>query len=688
MRIKTLCAVVALATLVPPLWADLVAYPEYPSQIQRDYAYAVRVTQGEKKVAVPVYNHTEQSVLTSRTRGGDVNRRFCEFAFSGEPVRVDVRVTEDVRCYKVFPARRALKSSFHEGVISIWVEKPCQFGLQLNDYDKTILSIFADAPEDPATIPQKGAAGVYYVDGWVDATAEDGVIETGPEIKEVYLAPGSVLNARLRVKARGAYVHGRGMVLDPMSDVFRFDQSKNAKRGLVALNNKGITVEDIKLIDARTFNFMGWASDLTYRNVKVLASMMCSDGITSGGANLLVEDSWLYVGDNALVVSGVKGGVYRNVALGTSCAAIFPQGTNRDILMENIDVFRADDGLINNWHNGALRRNNKWSEMNTGLQKKEPDPQDYAPQSNAFFFRHLSAVDCTLFSKFFSGRNMGKLPKTFGFEDVSIPFATGRSDWRLIGKTDGVAVEVNNNPKKWLISDNYHLAITNLWLGGQSVAAFPEGSVKGVTEGTLALDVVTNPRVPCAVPRAADRHEVNWTCPYKVFVGAALQRDWRRIDLAKGEQRFPAETTGNLLAEASVVKSVWQRYPSWLVKFEATQQEGDSRLYHLIQCERSAGIQNVITDAFLRRGNGTYKLSFTVKATSEKPLVLKMHLLSNEKWVERTFPLQTGGNWQTLTAEVKTDFDLSVTELVALQFSVNTPADDLVFKDFSFVKLH
>ena len=102
--------------------AELVVYPEYPAALERDFAYAVSVTQkgGETKPLV-VYNHTEQSALSERTRGGDVNRRFCEFAFSGEPVRVDIRVRRDVSSYKVFPARFALRHRFKNGVISVRV---------------------------------------------------------------------------------------------------------------------------------------------------------------------------------------------------------------------------------------------------------------------------------------------------------------------------------------------------------------------------------------------------------------------------------------------------------------------------------------------------------------------------------------------------------------------------------------
>ena len=121
-------------------------------------------------------------------------------------MQVDVAVCEDVKSYAVFPSRHGLKSAFQDGVISVMVDRPCNFGIRLNDYDKTILSVFADAPEDAAKVPKKGDPGVMFVDGWTDATAEDGVITVEPPIREVYVAPGAVLNARLVVRSKGGSI--------------------------------------------------------------------------------------------------------------------------------------------------------------------------------------------------------------------------------------------------------------------------------------------------------------------------------------------------------------------------------------------------------------------------------------------------------------------------------------------------
>ena len=200
-----------------------------------------------------------------------------------------------------------------------------------------------------------------------------------------------------------------------------------------------------------------------------------------------------------------------------------------------------------------------------------------------------------------------------------------------------------------------------------------------VTEADDANPIVATP----------DRHVVNWTCPYKTWIGHSLQRDWRLADIkGRCEKRLEEDKlSANIVAEPGRVRSLWQRVPSWLVKFEATgRDEQGAVLYRLVQCERNAGIQAVLTDPFLRRGNGTWRLAFDVKAKSETPFGLRLTLLSNEKKFVKTIPTVSCGDWARHEAMFETDFDLAQTELVALSIMATAPADEILLRNMSFVR--
>ena len=151
---KSFLIATAFLSVAISAYGSVQVYPAYDARIERDYAYAVRVVQGNESKRLTVYNHCEKSILDPRTHGGDVNRRFCEFAFDGAPVRVDVAFCEDVKSYAVFPSRLGLKSAFKDGVFSVTLDKPVNFGIRINDSDKSILSVFADAPESAAKVPR------------------------------------------------------------------------------------------------------------------------------------------------------------------------------------------------------------------------------------------------------------------------------------------------------------------------------------------------------------------------------------------------------------------------------------------------------------------------------------------------------------------------------------------------------
>lgn len=667
---------------------QLVVYPEYPEQIHRDFEYGVSVSQNAETKPLTVYDHTESSTLSGRAHGGDCHRRFCEFAFQGAPVRVDFAVRQDVRSFKVFPAALCLKNEFKDGVLSVWLDRPEYFGIQLNDDNNSIISVFADAPEDPASIPQKGAEGVLYVEKWLDAPEKDGRIVTDSSIHEIYVAPGAVLNARLTIKGENTLVHGRGMILDPLSNIFRFDQTKSTL-GFLCTAAKNVTVRDVKLIDSRTFNYIWGSPNVHASNVKALASMMCSDGMSFwGGAGTVIDHAWLYVGDNALVLSGSQPLTIRNVAIGTSCAAIFPQSSFKTpVELENIYVFRCDEGLINNYYNGS-----------------ETPAKNH--QTIAIHFKNFTGVDSTLFPWIFQGRNMGTLPKTVTFENASFPESTGAALAASVGKK-GAAFRFTNG-ERYLFTNNYHLDFTNLFIDGKKVTDLPEGSLLGPEFAEVKFH---ESETDFQLPLQADRKEVSYVYPFKVYAGHAqlkLQKQPRvengklflpvkelktrfgiestacAWDQESGKIRLKEYPTGqNLVAEKYEIQSVWQRVPSWMAKVE-TIQDGETLVYVLSKVGNQSGMQSVITDGVLQNGNGKYVLEFEAQTDAETPVSLCAKLFSNEKAFTQNAELTS--EWKAYHLEFDVDLDLEVTRLVSIFLQFPQGVESARFKNISLKK--
>ena len=162
----------------------------------------------------------------------------------------------------------------------------------------------------------------------------------------------------------------------------------------------------------------------------------------------------------------------------------------------------------------------------------------------------------------------------------------------------------------------------------------------------------------------------------------------------EGELHLEEPNVGaNLLADrrkegdTGYVRSAWQRSPSWMAKLDAMQVEGGSRIYRIRKCQVDAGMYNDITDAFLRRGNGTDHLSFEARSQTGAEIPLVAILLSNEKTFPSRFTLPNDGEWHRFDADVTTDFDLGVTELVGLQLKSKIEVEQIEFKNLSFAKV-
>ena len=509
---------------------NLVIYKEFPDDIRRNYDYKVTVTQGDQTHAIPVYNHTMEYNLLGRMVGGDIYRRFAAFAFSGAQVRVDIKVGFDFDTYSVFPSAKKFKSSYRDGVISVYLDKPDYFGIILDDCTNTILSVIADLPEYPADIPQKGDENVIFVDSWTDT--EDGVLHITEPNTTLYIAPGAILNARVTIEAEavGSKVIGRGAILDPFEDIYHYDINYGGSEGrgykMCIMKANDCLYDGPFCLDARCFNIMTTGNNITVRNYKVFCSMMTSDGFTTGGKNNDFEHCWIYNGDNGIVMSGGDNHTYRDITIGTTCKALFPQIHTTNMFLEDIYVFRVGEPAITNVYNNT------------------------EPRNVSITINNFDLIDCTNIPAFFQAQNMGTLPKTVSFNNVSLPTMSGKSDPHR-EKPNGT---VNNliimkNPEK-LFTENYTVNFKNLYIDGKAVESLDDVVVNRDYNNTYNL---TNDGT--YTPVARDLHTANYRSSGRVYAGTLRLAFKDEVIIEDGEFFLPAKQAAKYVRATNDIKT-------------------------------------------------------------------------------------------------------------------------------------
>ena len=430
----------------------LVIYPDLHEDINRNYDYRVSVSMGGKARPLTVYNHTMEYNIFGRSIGSDIIRRFTRFAFSGGQVRVDIKVSKNFEAYSVIPSAKNFKSEFKDGVISVYLDKPEYFLIRLDNDDNSLIAVCADYPEYPGDIPSKDDPNVLYIDGWYET--ETGLMDITTPNTVIYVEPQAVLNCRVKFTkdAVGSKMFGRGVVLDPFSDIYNYKIRDGGTEGssykLTSMSCADGYLEGLFYLDTRAYNVAVNADRIKVENMKCFSTLMTTDGISVySGTGAQIDHCLLYVGDNALVYSA-KDTVFTDITIGTTCAALFPQGSTTNNLLDGIYIFRSNDGVVNNIYNGD--------------QSKE--------RTHSNVIRNLDCMDCINIPNFFKGRKMGVLEKSFVFENVSIPRLSGVTDPHIgLVEDRGGKLFILDNGSGMIYTDNYTLRFINFYVDGELI---------------------------------------------------------------------------------------------------------------------------------------------------------------------------------------------------------------------------
>ncbi len=651
-------------------------YRELPHGIRRDFTYDVTVTQGDRTEKIPVYNHTEESACNGRGSGGDHNRRFAMFAFDGTGVRVDIKVKADFDRYAVMPSAKHFKSRFRDGVISVFLDKPDYFLIRMDDDENTILSIFADDIADTSNIPDKNDPDVIWIDGWFET--ENGLYDLEADNKTLYITPGSVFNVRALIKGDNIKVIGYGAVVaDPFNNIYKKDVRVGGTEGkgrkIFTITGSNCTAEGMTTVDSRCYNYVVCGDNMVLRNAKALSSMMTTDGVsTYTGDGQLIEHCFLYVGDNALVYSATNTH-HKDITIGTTCCALFPQVDVPSAFSEDIHVFRSNEGILNHRYNG-----------NATVERVAN-----------FSVKNLDSVDCPTTPWLFQCRQMGTKPKTVVFENISTCSPNGSSNPRYLWASNLVNFD---NKDDGLYTSNYHVTMKNVYVDGHAgmceedlgVCTYGnptptnemvfenDGSFTPVHRTDICLRYVAPEKIFIGKNQIFFEHAPLWEedeiyAPavqimeqlnrpgdpeIKVIDGVEYIKLSSLVDcgLAKSVVRdaksciiTPVCDGKNLLLPDSGEISHFYETSNWMVDL-VTLYEGN-KLYYQATNLRSkwAGFARMITREIKEYGEGTYRLSFKARACQKGQLRVGFE---HENWkyqnIDRRY-FDVDEEWRTLS---------------------------------------
>ena len=349
---------------VPVTYKDtLIKYPEYPEdKLPRNYDYKVRIIQGNKSIEIPVYDPVYASDYFNRqVYNFDQHRRYAEFAFTGEPVTVEITVYKSFSSYTVMPSSKEIPSKINGNVITYTLKEPCTTVLKLNNDKDTHLTIFAEAPEterpitegDNVVIFEPGFHEegnglttyskkiVYFKAGYHEL--ESGVLNVGNNAI-VYLEPGALIKARLDANGQNIRIFGRGAFLE--SSPTR--QAVSGTSYMCMLNGSAnLSLEGIRLLDAHCFNIViSSGIKISFNGVKVLSNQISTDGLSVWGGGVYgmqMDNCYFNISDNVFVTSGgIQDFFVNDTIIMTDYAVFFPQGklTGDPIVFKDIDILR------------------------------------------------------------------------------------------------------------------------------------------------------------------------------------------------------------------------------------------------------------------------------------------------------------------------------------------------------------
>ena len=623
----------------------LVIYPEYPARVKRNYDYKVVVNQGSESHEIPVYNELRQSAAT-REPWGDDYRRFAEFAFEGEGVRIDITVNMSFSEYTVMPAIANLKSTVKDNVISVYLDKPEIFMIRLNDKVNTMLAVFAEAPEDAEDIPDRNAEGVIYIDSGKWHNEPDNFLRLGAD-QTLYIAPGAVCNARVIGDGDNIKILGRGMVRDPFDT--RTVNVHSVNYNVNITNSKNPVVKGIKIVDCRFYHiYFGNCEDVYVEGIKLLSNVISTDGTKVHNIDgLVMKNCYADVGDDVFTLSGdtpekCRDLYYENIICGSTCGIFSFTGIKGGVQFKDISVFRCDESMFKHFYT---------STENTPYGGVDIDG--------------LYGVDCVFIPTIFHTTGQGSGHKDIRYKNVSAIMPAGtQSQEEAYGNRPHKAVVIANG-------EDFEFNFENIWLDGKLCKTVEDLRVANRSGKDAVFNIKADEESGKWLPLKS-----NTTVLDKPYV-AEIKRE-------------PVKPHENLLPNGGFEDGVDAWVASNFAKLELSENAHSGKYSLYVPAHLNWGGTHVgVKDIFLRGGAGKYKLTFfalrgplgEVTTINCALSVRYGEITDNANMPTQTFrfPTEVTDKWTKYEYEIEIPEEMSSINTAYLNFINSTPGGELSF---------
>lgn len=217
------------------------------------------------------------------------------FDFEGE-VEVEVCKNNGTAHEAVIrPTERGIRHRLKENRLTFRLREPQNLSIEFDGDRLRNLHLFTNAPE-AEDVPKGEMEGIRYFGAGIHTPAEGEKEFRIPSNTDVYLAPGAVVKGTLLCDSvENVRIYGRGMLLTP-------------QRGIQITFSKGVTVEDIVVVNPRHYTLFGGQSEqIKVRNIRSFSYQGWSDGIDlMSCSDVEVEGVFMRNSDDCIAIYGPR----------------------------------------------------------------------------------------------------------------------------------------------------------------------------------------------------------------------------------------------------------------------------------------------------------------------------------------------------------------------------------------------